>query len=159
MQKRISTWLTFFVLFAFGPWSVAQDKPKSSETKVQAASKDQENNIKEYIELLRSDVRRDKAQIMGAMMQLTAEEAAKFWPIYNEYDAALTKLNNMRLANIQDYARSYDQLSDAKADELIQNAIQYQQQRLELLAKYYGTLSRRWGPLKPGVLFRSKTSC
>ena len=40
-------------------------------------------------------------------------KSAKFWPIYEEYDAELTKLNNLRVANIQDYARNYDQMTDA----------------------------------------------
>src|SRR5215469_8667784 len=148
MQKRIAAWLTLFVLFAVCPRVLAQGKSQSSGTKVQVASKDQEKNIKEYIELLRTGIRQDKAEIMGAMMQLSADDATKFWPIYNEYDAALTKLNNMRVANLQEYARSFDQLSDPKADELIQNAIHYQQQRLELLAKYYGNVKQALGAME-----------
>lgn len=150
MQKRIAAWLALFMLLACAPQVFAQGTSKSAGAKDQAASKDQEQNIKEYIELLRTGVRQDKAEIMGAMMQLSAEEAAKFWPIYSEYDAALRKLNDMRLANIQDYARNYDQLSDEKADELVQNAIRYQQQRLELLGKYYGNVKTALGALEAG---------
>lgn len=152
MHKRTAAWLTLFVLFAALPWALAQGTSQSSSAQGQTASKaakdNQDKNIKEYIELLRSGIRQDKAQIMGAMMQLSADEAAKFWPVYNEYDAALTKLNNLRVANIQDYARSYDQLSDEKADELIQNAIHYQQQRFELLAKYYGVVKNSIGAIE-----------
>lgn len=152
MHKRTAAWLALFVLFAVRPWALAQGTSQSSGVQGQTASKaakdNQDKNIKEYIELLRSGIRQDKAQIMGAMMQLSADEAAKFWPIYNEYDAALTKLNNLRVANIQDYARSYDQLSDEKADELIQNAIHYQQQRFELLAKYYGLVKNSIGAIE-----------
>ena len=42
-------------------------------------------------------------------MQLSAADAAKFWPIYSEYDVELTKLNDQRVANIQEYARTYSQ--------------------------------------------------
>ena len=150
MQKQMAAWLALFIFLACAPGIFAQDASKSAGSKDQAASKDQQQNIKEYIELLRKGVRQDKAQIMGAMMQLSSEQAAKFWPIYTEYDAALSKLNNMRLANIQEYARSYDQLSDEKADELVQNAIQYQQQRLELLAKYYGNVKAALGAIEAG---------
>ena len=65
----------------------------------------QQKNLQEYIELLRSNVRQQKDEIMGAVMALNVDQAAKFWPIYEEYDAELTKLNNLRVANIQDYAR------------------------------------------------------
>ena len=150
MPKQMAAWLALFVFLACAPQAFAQETSKPAGAKDQAASKDQKQNIKEYIELLRTGVRQDKAQIMGAMMQLSAEEAAKFWPIYNQYDAELRTLNDMRLANIQEYARSYDQLSDEKADELVQNAIRYQQQRLELLGKYYGNVKAALGALEAG---------
>ena len=151
MQKQIAAWLALFVVLAFGSSVFAQDTTQPSGKKEQPGSNEtkeaQEKNISKYIELLRSDVRQDKAEIMGALMQLSADEAAKFWPVYNEYDAALRKLNDLRVANIQDYARNYDKLSDDKADELIQNALHYQQQRSELLAKYYGRVKESIGAI------------
>lgn len=59
-----------------------------------------EKNLQEYIDLLRSDVRQQKAEMMGAMMVLGAQDAAKFWPIYSDYDAQLTKLNDQRVESI-----------------------------------------------------------
>lgn len=47
-------------------------------------------------------------------MELSAEDAAKFWPIYSRYDADLTKLNEQRVANIEEYARTYNQMTDEK---------------------------------------------
>jgi hypothetical protein len=104
-------------------------------------------NIQAYIELLRSDVRQQKSEAMGAVMQLSASDAAKFWPIYSDYDAELTKLNNSRVANIQEYARTYDQMTDEKADELIQKAMAYRKQRAELLAKYYERVKSALGAI------------
>jgi hypothetical protein len=110
------------------------------------AAPDADNkNIQAYIELLRSDVRQQKSEAMGAVMQLSAADAAKFWPIYSEYDAELTKLNDSRVANIQEYARSYDQMTDAKADELIQRGMMFRKQRSELLAKYYNRVKQQLG--------------
>ena len=102
-------------------------------------------NIQAYIALLRLNVRQQKAEMMGAVMQLSAADAAKFWPIYEQYDKELTKLNDQRVANIQDYASSYDQMTDAKADELIQKAMSYRKQRAELLAKYYQQVRQALG--------------
>jgi hypothetical protein len=81
-------------------------------------------------------------------MALNVDQAAKFWPIYEEYDAELTKLNNLRVANIQDYARNYDQITDAKADEFVQNAFNYRKQRSELLEKYYGRVKASLGSME-----------
>jgi hypothetical protein len=107
----------------------------------------EEANIQEYIALLRKDVRTEKAKLLGTVMQFDAEDAAKFWPIYRDYDTELSKLNDMRVANIQEYAKSYSTMTDDKADELIKNAMAYQKQRGELLAKYYERVKQDLGAI------------
>ena len=132
--------LAIFVGIAFAPAVQAQDKPASQAAPAKASSSGasaEDQNIKEYITLLRKDVRSQKSAVMNQMMQLDTDQSAKFWPIYRDYDAELTKLNDMRVANIADYAKSYINLTDAKADELVHNAMSYQKQRAELLASYY----------------------
>lgn len=61
---------------------------------------------------------------MGAMMELDPDESAKFWPIYRDYDAELTKVNDLRVKNIEDYAKAYNDMTDEKADELVHSAMQ-----------------------------------
>ncbi|HVO64818.1 MAG TPA: hypothetical protein VMT53_28105 [Terriglobales bacterium] len=152
MKQRIAVSLFVLLLLAFGPMALAQGQTQSQKTEKKAttstAASIRDKNIQEYIELLRTNVRQQKAEIMGAVMQLDVDQAAKFWPIYSEYDAELTKLNNLRLANIQEYARNYDQMTDAKADELIQNAFEYRKQRSDLVAKYYGRVKASLGAIQ-----------
>ena len=126
-----------------------QPRPHSAQAQAdQSTTADaKEKNIQEYIELMRSNVRDEKSQIMGAVMQLNIDDAAKFWPIYSQYDAELTKLNNLRVENIQDYANNYSQMTDAKADELIQRSLDFQKQRGELLAKYYQVMKQSVGAI------------
>jgi len=102
-------------------------------------------NIEEYINLLREDVSAEKAKILGAVMQFDAEDAAKFWPIYRDYDSELKKVNDLRVANILEYSRSYNTMTDEKADQLIKNAMVYQKQRDELLGKYYERVKQELG--------------
>ncbi len=94
-------------------WQAQSQATPGQATQTQATDT-QKTNVKQYIELLASNVQQEKAQIMGAMLQLNKEEADKFWPIYNEYEAELTKLNKQRAANINEYARSYNQLRTTK---------------------------------------------
>ena len=156
MTKKIATGLTLFALLVFASGARAQNAAPAqkgpeqpgakSEAKVKKAPASvQELNVQEYIKLLRHNVRSEKTQLMGAVMQLDPDDAAKFWPIYRDYDAELTKLNDLRVANIEEYAKSYNEMTDEKADQLIQSAIQYQQQRNELLAKYYGQMRNALG--------------
>jgi hypothetical protein len=127
----------------------AQTKDQKTESKTVASPETgtQQENLKAYIELLRRDVRQEKAEIMGSVMELSAEDAAKFWPIYSEYDKELTKLNDDRAENIKEYARTYYDLTDAKADELIQKALEYQKQRAELLARTYENVKQALGAI------------
>ena len=154
MRKPITVWIPLFLFLAFCPAAFAQGTGQTQSTEKQTApspaksTQDKDKNVQEYIELLRSDIRQQKAQIMGSVLKLDVDEAAKFWPIYSEYDAESTKLNNLRLANIQEYARNYDQMTDAKADELIQNALDYRKRRAELLAKYYGRVKASLGSVQ-----------
>jgi hypothetical protein len=107
----------------------------------------EKKNIQAYIDLLRSNVRQEKSQIMGEMLLLNVDDAGKFWPIYGEYDAELTKLNNLRSDNIQEYARTYTEMTDSKADELVKRGESYQRQRLELLGKYYERVKEAIGAI------------
>jgi hypothetical protein len=127
----------------------AQTEKQEPENKaaVSAESDVQKKNVDAYIELLRKGVRQQKAEVMGAVMVLSADDAAKFWPIYSEYDAELIKLNDQRVANINEYARAYDQMTDEKADDLIQKSLAYQKARAELLAKTYNRVKQAVGAI------------
>ena len=127
----------------------AQTKPstKPSAKTAATAPAPEELNMREYIVLLRKDVNAERAKLLGTIMQFDAEDAAKFWPIYRDYDAELSKLNDLRVANIREYAKSYSTMTDDKADELIKNGMAYQKQRGELLAKYYERVKQELGAI------------
>ena len=149
MRIRISVLLPLFFFVVIWPAARAQTKTQPQQTKDQSTSSAltdaQRQNIQAYVELMRADVRDQKAEIMGSMMQLNIDDSAKFWPIYSEYDAELTKVNDLRVHNITEYAENYSQMTDAKADELVQSSLDYQKQRSELLAKYYGRMKDALG--------------
>jgi hypothetical protein len=149
MKIRIGFWVLLCTLFASCLVLLAQEKSEAQKTGGQTpatpATDTEKKNIEEYIELMRENVRQEKAQLLGAVMQLNAEQAAKFWPIYDEYNAELTKLNNLRAANIKTYAREYSRLTDEKANQLIIEAFDHQKQRTELLARYYDRVKQALG--------------
>jgi hypothetical protein len=149
MNIRTVVWMILLTHLILAPAGWSQDNTQTKKTgkspSTTPAENNQKKNIQAYVELLRSDVRQQKAEIMGSVMELSAADAAKFWPIYTEYDAELSKLNDQRVANIKEYARTYAQMTDEKADELIRNGMSYQKQRAELLAKYYDRVKQELG--------------
>jgi uncharacterized protein YPO0396 len=143
MMKQKRAWILVLALLACVPAVRAQDSLQSTQTGASPNSDAQ--NMQAYIELLRSDVRQDKAEIMGSVMELSAADAAKFWPIYSEYDAELNKLNDLRVANIREYESKYYEMTDEKADELIRKALSYRKQRSELIETYYERVKQALG--------------
>ena len=148
-KVKKAAWILAVTALVTIPAARAQDgtqPTQSAEPTGQSPNSDSQN-IQEYVELLRSNVRQQKAEILGAVLQLSATDAAKFWPIYEQYDAQLNKLNDLRLANIQEYARNYNQMTGEKADQLIRQALAYRRQRSELLANYYDRVKQGVGPI------------
>ena len=83
----------------------------------------EERDIQQLIELMRKDVRAEKADIVAKTMELSADEAALFWPVYKKYEAEAKVLGDERLAIITDYAETYDTLTDEKAKDLVTRAV------------------------------------
>jgi hypothetical protein len=144
MKKPKAVWILVVALLVCAPGAPAQVNAQTGKQAAVSPSSDPQN-IQAYIDLLRADVRQQKAEMVGAVMQLSAADAAKFWPTYEHYDAELAKLNDQRVANIEEYASTYDQMTDEKADELIQKALSYRKQRSELLARYYELVKQALG--------------
>jgi hypothetical protein len=88
------------------------------------------------IEMLRADLRAQRKQITAQNMILTADEATKFWPIFDQYRQEAIKSNDERWAVIKDYAANYNTMTDAQAQDYIQRANTVDQQLLALRMKY-----------------------
>lgn len=149
--NRVLLLALFVLVVAVTPRIQAQTSPPKTEPKATASSATgsatdtQKKNIQAYIDLMRKDVRQQKAEIMGSVMVLNAADAAKFWPIYSDYDTELTKLNNQRVETIKQYVADYEHLTDDEADQLIQRSVAYQKQRAELVDKTYEKVKQSLG--------------
>ena len=98
MKKWIAVCLSLLsVLLSSGTLAQSQDAKKQATPA--AMTDTQQKNLQEYIELLRSNVREQKDEVLGFIMALDVDQSAKFWPIYSEYDSELSKLNDLRVAN------------------------------------------------------------
>jgi len=131
MKVRNAGTIVLLFLFALAPVFIGRLLAASLD------SNSEKKNIDEYIILLRENVRQQRAQITGAVMQLTPEESKKFWPIYDEYQAALNKLNDSRIQNLKTYATNYGQMTDQKTEYVMKQELNLRKQRDELLARFY----------------------
>ena len=77
-----------------------------------------DEELNQYIELVRMDVRQERAELVGQAMGLSAGQAASFWPIYEEYEQTFTRLGDTELELILDYAATFDSMTDDAASQL-----------------------------------------
>lgn len=88
------------------------------------------------IEMLRANLRATRKQIMAENMTLTADEATKFWPVFDQYRKEAIKPNDERWAVIKAYAANYSTMTDAQATDYMKRATAVDQQLLSLRQKY-----------------------
>jgi len=107
--------------------ALAADKPIVNEKFT-----DLEPAIKE----LRDAVGKDRRDIVKANMLLTNSEAARFWPIYDEYRAEIHKLGDRRVKLITDYAANRNAMSEDEAMRLLKEAIDIDKEKLDIQGDY-----------------------
>ena len=114
------------LLLGFVSDSLAQDKPADN------------------LEILRNKIRADKKLVVATNMELTESEAKNFWPIYDQYQKDLQKINQ-RIANVIDsYADDARKksLTDDKAKKLIDEALAIDRDESALKTAYAPKLSK-----------------
>jgi len=121
--------------------------PPAQTTAASAGPSDaQKANLGAYETLLHENVADQKEQVVALVLSLNEADAAKFWPIYSQYEAELDKLNATAAASIDVYVKNAGHLSEPQADEVVHNQTQFQSQRAALLDKYYGQVKEALGP-------------
>ena len=76
-------------------------------------------NVEEAMKAFRADLQASRADIIAKNVQLTAEQAAKFWPLFERYQKDQSAIIDGQLKGIQEYAEKYDTLDDATALALV----------------------------------------
>jgi hypothetical protein len=133
-MNKTASWAVCLCGFALASTLAVAQAPTPAQTK--------EGNLKAYISMMRQDLKKDKVSILTELMNLGPDQAAKFWPVYNEYDKSLTKLGDERIAFIRMYADNYTSMTDAKATELAMGMMDVQARRLDLQKTYFQRLSQ-----------------
>jgi len=96
------------------------------------------------MQILRDKIRADKKLVVATNMELTESEAKDFWPIYEQYQKDLQKINR-RMANLlESYADDFrnKSLTDEKAKNLIDEALKIDRAEADLKSTYAPKLSK-----------------
>jgi predicted outer membrane protein len=125
VNKTLSV-LMALMLLGFAAEGGAQDKPADN------------------MQILRDKLKADKKLVVAANMELTESEAKGFWPIYEQYQKDLQKINQRIASVLQGYADDFrnKSLTDEKAKKLIDEATAIDQAEAKLKSTYAPKLSK-----------------
>jgi hypothetical protein len=88
------------------------------------------------LESMRADLRSSRKQVMASTLKLTDAEATRFWPVYDQYAAELTKIKDDQYRLIVDYANTYGKIDDKAATDFITRWTDLDVRTTQLRARY-----------------------
>ena len=99
-------------------------------------------------QILLKQVNTNKKEVYAANLGLTEEESAKFWPIYDEYEAKQKPLQDRFLANLNSCAEKYDTLSEDDAAAVLKEKMAIEKEGAALKQKYTAKIAKALPPKK-----------
>ena len=108
---------------------------------------------KEQIELTRWSIQSERKAAVANNLQLSEQESKSFWPLYDDYRAAMGKVGERTIKLITDYADAYtkNNLSNDQALQMVNNYLSIETDKLKVKRRY---LKRFQGVLPPKKLAR-----
>jgi len=130
-----------------------------SGTAVRAQTTAQKESTKHVIsnqdmDLLRKDLRSKRKQLIAANLKLTDTEAAKFWPVYDQYIAELITINDRKFGLIQEYADNWGKLTNEQSLLFIRQWLDMDIEIAQLRQKYVPVLAKILEGKKTATFFQ-----
>ena len=116
----------------------------------QPAKTNEPDNVRMYMEMLRSDFNATKIRTLNQVLKLTGPEADAFWPVYREYEKELAAVGDQKLALIREFMGHYRNgtLTDQNAKAMAAQWLKNTQARLDLWKKYSKKISKAVSPIR-----------
>jgi Spy/CpxP family protein refolding chaperone len=127
----------------FGPLAVAL-----CVTALPVLAQAQDAGLATDEQILLKQVMTDRKSVYASNLKLTEAESAKFWPIYDEYEAKVKKVNDRFLANLNRFVEQYDTLSEKDATEVLTEKMAIEKERATLKQEYTRKVAKVLPPTK-----------
>jgi hypothetical protein len=92
----------------------------------------------ENIEILKQKLKADKKLLVSSNMDLSDAEAQAFWPLYEDYQKELERINERLARTITDYAEAFNKgpLPNDTAKKLMNEALAVEESEVQLKRTY-----------------------
>ena len=146
MKKLIAVLLIAALWMLGGPRPSAQQRPPQESTT--HAISDQDLN------LLRQDLRSKRKQLIAANLKLTETDAARFWPVYDQYVTELIAINDKKFGLIQEYADNWGKLTNEQSLLFARNWLEMDIATAQLRQKYVPIVAKVLEGRKTATFFQ-----
>jgi len=96
------------------------------------------------MQILRDKLKADKKLVVAANMELTEAESKAFWPVYDDYQKELAKINTRTADLIKAYAKEYNagSLTDDRAKKMIDEMLAIEDAEVKMKRSFVPKLAK-----------------
>ena len=102
---------------------------------------------KEEIDLMQSVYGMEKKAMVEEFVKVDPAQKAAFWQLYDEYETARKDLGKRRIELLEQYADSYDRLTNETADAWTKEVLDLSKKTDALIVSYYNKIKKVTNPI------------
>jgi uncharacterized protein YwgA len=102
------------------------------------------------------EIKAQKSAYLTQKMNLTPEEAQRFWPLYNKYDEELETARREHMKYMREMRRKEGELTEKEANEMLDRQLAMHEKDLAIRKKYDPQLRKEIGARKLVQLLKAE---
>ena len=106
------------------------------------------------LDTLRTEIRASRRETVDQNLRLTVEEAARFWPLYDQYADDLTVIKDAQYQLVAEYVNGYGNYDDKTAMDFIKRWVDLDVRTAALRARYLPLVGQVLPGLKAATFFQ-----
>jgi hypothetical protein len=104
----------------------------------------------------KEDIEALKVGFLTRRLQLSPDEAKKFWPVYNQFTEEMQGIREARFAKLKELKDDFDKMNEKDAEKIVDGEIVFRQQELDVLKKYHAQFKQILPIKKVAKLYRAE---
>jgi Skp family chaperone for outer membrane proteins len=94
-------------------------------------------SLKSQAQEAQQQIQTIRKNVYTRVLSLSDDEAAKFWPVFDEMQAKLNEIKKKAKIERLNIAQNYGSLTDAQMERALDNLLALEQEALDVKKKYY----------------------
>jgi len=111
----------------------AEPPAKAQPASYTAPTPSQEQALAQF----KNDLMADRADVMAKGLKLNADEAAKFWPLFQDFQKEQSAIVDAQMKALKDYADHFQTLTDDQAVAYVASLLDRDQKMHDLRVKWF----------------------